>query len=213
MKQITDSLMNDLQALTALLFDFAKINRATYLDDKGTPESDTDHTVMLSVIACALAATHLPELDLGKVAQFALVHDLVEVYAGDVNTIDFHSVDHDKKTASEAAALKKIKQQFGSNLPWIHQTIEDYESLESPEARFVKTLDKAMPGLCHIQSNNLLIDETFDDPETFEASVDARNKHIETTYGHDQGFALEVRKRILKEVIANKFAHHNDEQA
>jgi hypothetical protein len=46
------------------------------------PESDTDHTVMLALIACALAPIVDARLDVGLVAQYALVHDLVEAYAG-----------------------------------------------------------------------------------------------------------------------------------
>jgi 5'-deoxynucleotidase YfbR-like HD superfamily hydrolase len=42
---------------------------------------------MLGLIACAFAAAHLPDLDVGLIAQYALVHDLVEVYAGDTPTL------------------------------------------------------------------------------------------------------------------------------
>ena len=70
-------------ALGRLALRFGRVDRITYHDDGVTAESDTDHTVMLGLIACAFAAAHLPDLDVGLIAEFAPVHDLVEVYAGD----------------------------------------------------------------------------------------------------------------------------------
>ncbi len=38
---------------------FGRIDRITFYEDGGTPESDSDHTVMLGLVACAFAARHL----------------------------------------------------------------------------------------------------------------------------------------------------------
>lgn len=206
--KLSDTFTEDLAKLSELLMQFATINRATYLDTNGTPESDTDHTVMLSVIACAVAASYEPHLDLGKVAQFALVHDLVEAYAGDVNTIDFEKIDHAAKEADEAKALEQITEQFGETFPWIHETISAYESLKTPEARFVKTLDKAMPALTHLHTNSQAVHDSFDDPEAFEESVNKRHSHILKTYGHDQELALGIRSTLIEKIIENKYEHH-----
>ncbi len=127
-----------------LALDFAKVKRVTLHEDGETFESDTDHTVMLSLCACALAQKMYPNLDIGKVAQFSIVHDLVEVYAGDTNTINISKEDRDEKEKREAKSLLRIKKEFHSVYPWIDMTIEEYENRQIPEARFVKTLDKAM---------------------------------------------------------------------
>jgi putative hydrolases of HD superfamily len=75
--RLADSLVD----LARLALAFGRVDRtAVYHPDQTTPESDTDHTVMLGWAACAIAATWFPQLDLGLVAQFALVHDAPEVY-------------------------------------------------------------------------------------------------------------------------------------
>lgn len=127
-----------------LSFEFARVKRVTLRDD-GEYESDTDHTVMLSLCACSLAdALYKEKLDIGKVAQFAIVHDLVEARVGDTNTINISHGDRALKEAREMEALTTIEHDFGSVYPWIHTTIESYERRDTSEARFVKTLDKAM---------------------------------------------------------------------
>lgn len=205
---ISEKFLQDLTNLSKVLMQFAKINRATYLDTNDTPESDTDHTVMLAIIACAVAASYEPTLDIGKVAQFAIIHDLVEVYAGDVNTIDFENIDHEAKESAETAALQRIATEFGESFPWIHETIIAYERLDTAEARFVKTLDKAMPTLTHLHTNNQAVHDSFNDPAAFETSVHKRRKQILSTYGADQALALAIRTTLIERVIENKYSHH-----
>lgn len=133
-----------------LVYTFAKVKRATYLDDAKTLESDTDHTVMLSVCACAYAGKLYPELDLGKVAQFAIIHDLVEAYAGDTDSFGISSQGRNAKEEREHQSLLRIHKEFDVTFPWIGNTIDEYEKLSSKEARFVKTIDKAMHKISHI---------------------------------------------------------------
>lgn len=128
---------------------FGRVDRITYHEDGTTPESDTDHTVMLGLIACAFAAEHLA-LDLGRVAQYALVHDLVEVYAGDTPTLVALSSDAKQAKADrETAAWLRIRTEFAA-LPWLANTIGQYELRQIPEARYVKAMDKLLPKITHI---------------------------------------------------------------
>lgn len=136
--------------LGALSLAFARVNRITYHPDGTTPESDTDHTVMLGLIACALADRWYPALNKGQIAQYALVHDLVEVYAGDMPTLRALSADAKaEKRAREHAAYQRIQREF-TQLPWLAWTISCYEDLATPEARFVKALDKLLPKITHL---------------------------------------------------------------
>ncbi len=141
-----------------LVLAFGRVNRITYHPDGITPESDTDHTVMLGVIACAVAAQHFPQLDLGLIAQYALVHDLVEAYAGDTPTLQLPTADaRTAKRAREHAAYERIVTEFGRSLPWIPVMIGAYENLALPEARFVKALDKLMPKITHLLNDAIVI--------------------------------------------------------
>lgn len=134
-----------------LVLAFANVNRRTYHEDGVTPESDTDHTVMVSVCACALAQKlYSDRLDLGLVAQFATVHDLVEAYASDTDTFGLDAEGRKAKDEREHQAFLRIQKEFHGTFPWLPETIEKYESLDTPEARFVKTVDKQMSLITNV---------------------------------------------------------------
>ena len=103
-------------------------------------ENDAEHSWSLGVLACSLAPEIDATLDVGKIAQLALAHDLVEVHAGDTSTFADAS-EHATKAEREEAALEKIAADFPM-FPWIAQTIREYESRETNEAKFIYALDK-----------------------------------------------------------------------
>lgn len=137
--------------LARLALAFGRIDRtAVYHEDRRTPESDTDHTVMLGWLACALAARWFPRLDVGLVAQFALIHDAPEVYAGDTPTLRIDPAGRAAKADRERAAADRLAAEFAGSLPWLPDTIAAYEAQALPEARFVRGLDKVLPKLVHL---------------------------------------------------------------
>lgn len=174
--------------LAQLCLQFGRVCRATTHEDGQRPETDTDHTVMLSVIACAFAAQYEPTLDIGKIAQFALVHDLVEAYAGDTNTLLSRtgSAEDSSKVIREAEAHKRIGKNFNSVFPWLSQTIEQYERLDSREARFVKTLDKVMPKITHILNQGAMLARYHVDSRNIDAINGAQVQKMLTSYATDQ---------------------------
>lgn len=137
--------------LGRLALTFAAINRtAVYWPDGHTPESDTDHTVMLGWVACSLAARYFPMLDVGLVSQFALVHDAPEVYAGDTPTLRIDADGRKAKAVREAAAATRLHREFDGRLPWLPALLADYEAQQLPEARFVRGVDKLLPKVVHM---------------------------------------------------------------
>jgi putative hydrolases of HD superfamily len=156
-----------------LVLTFAKVNRVTFHEDGVTPESDTDHTVMVSVCACALAQKLYPHLNIGLVAQFAIVHDLVEAYANDTDSFGLSEEGKKKKDAREHEAFVRIQNEFKDVYSWLPNMIEKYESFDTEEARFVKTVDKCMTKITHIlnqgayfKMRNLSKDEMWRDYQT-----------------------------------------------
>ena len=110
----------------------------------GQFETDTTHTTMLALSAGYYACAE--GLDTERVLFFALAHDMVEAYAGDTPTL--HPLNAEEQAAKdkrEADALERI----WTEVPWLGQLIEDYERQDTPEARFVHMMDKAMPRLTH----------------------------------------------------------------
>lgn len=138
-----------IKKLAELALRFAKVDRATRLLD-GSAESDTDHTVMLGWIAPALAARCSDSLDVGLVAQFALVHDAPEVLAGDVPTLAIGQKQRVVKKTRERRAMESLAVMFGATLPWFPEMILRYEQRIEPEARFVWALDKLVVKITNL---------------------------------------------------------------
>lgn len=159
-------LLPDVLTVADLALKFGQVERATYHQDGTRPETDTDHTVMLGLIACSLAERinhekfkdprpvsllesarrSLVLLDVGLIAQFAFVHDLVEALAGDTDMLDPSPAKVAAKEGRERQAAKEIRRRT-TKLPWIGKMIEAYDQQVLPEARFVRAVDKIMPKL------------------------------------------------------------------
>jgi len=164
---------------------------------------------MLSVIACAFAASYEPDLDLGKIAQFALVHDLVEAYAGDTNTLISRTSNAEEfsKHARESAALATITNEFADTFPWLSQTIEEYERLACRESRFVKTLDKVMPKITHILNKGAMLARYGVDADNLDAINGKQAIKMLATYARDQTITMALYADIhveLKRVLEAK---------
>ncbi len=162
--------MDTLLHLTRLSLAFGRENRATMHPDGVTRESDTDHTVMLALVAPALAARLRPDLQPALVAAFAVVHDLPEVYAGDTNTLNLSAVERANKTQRELAALNRLDVEL-SELPWIAGMMHRYEEQDAPEARWVRYVDKILPKLTHALNGGVSVSVS---PQGQQLSPDAR---------------------------------------
>ena len=143
--------------LAILSLKFGRVNRITFHEDGSRFETDTDHTFMLGLIACAIAAEHYPNLDVGKIARFALVHDLVEAHAGDTPSFNMDTDTKADKALREHKAFEQIQTDFAGSFPWVANEISDYESQSAPEARFVRYLDKALPKLTHVLNGGVTL--------------------------------------------------------
>lgn len=132
--------------LQKLLLAFAETERMCYRQHYGKPrrENDTEHSYNLAMTAWFLAP-HFPELDRDVLIRYALVHDLVEVHAGD--TYIYGSPEElESKRDRERAAAEKLAAEW-ADFPDIHDLIRSYEARDTAEARFVYALDKIMPLL------------------------------------------------------------------
>ena len=147
-----ESLADAVSELAGLALDFAATDRTcVYLKDRKTPESDTDHTVMLAWIAGSLAALLYPgDLDPCLVTTHAVWHDAVEVFAGDTPTLRITEEGRAAKAAREADAATEWDRRFSRSLPWAAVRVNRYEAQATREARFVKAVDKMMPRLVHM---------------------------------------------------------------
>ncbi len=129
--------------LQEFLLQFRDIKRIIRIPGKpDEQENDVEHSYHLALAAWFLAQ-HFPELDANKVIRYALVHDLVEVHAGD--TLPWAKDGSvEAKADREAESLARIQQDW-ADFPEMLADMAAYESRHDEEAKFVYALDKVMP--------------------------------------------------------------------
>jgi putative hydrolase of HD superfamily len=102
-------------------------------------ESVADHTLGVAVIAMLLVDTHLPELDALKVYRMALIHDFGEIYAGDITP--GAEIDSRVKHTLEKESVTRIFARLPNGQVYLNLW-EEFEKGLSPEARFIRQIDK-----------------------------------------------------------------------
>jgi 5'-deoxynucleotidase YfbR-like HD superfamily hydrolase len=129
-----------------LVVPFYLINRDMDIqlsDTKRRKETDAEHAWSIAIVACSIAPLIDERLDVGKIAQLAVVHDLVEVHAGDVS-IWGTKADLAQKEKREAESLRRLSRDY-AHFPWLIENIREYEEKSSNEALFVYAVDKLVP--------------------------------------------------------------------
>lgn len=134
-----------LLTLGELTVKFADVHRITIYPD-GHFENDAEHSFHLALSAVEVAANYHPELDIGLVSQFSIVHDLPEVYAGDVPSFNITRANKLKKQQAEKRATETLLKELP---PHTAQLLKRYEEQKEPEARFVRLVDKLLPAVIH----------------------------------------------------------------
>lgn len=137
----------DLQRLikfVKLTNDFQEIERVVLTRGSERYENDSEHSFQLAVVAWYIIDSEKLNLDIGKVLKYSLVHDLVEVYAGDTFAFDKDQALHDSKKERERLAYEKLKQEY-AEFSEMTEMILSYEEMIDEEARFVYALDKIVP--------------------------------------------------------------------
>lgn len=149
------SAMFDFQKIFAyvrFLDEFRKIKRVMYNTGEDRLENDTEHSYQLTMLAWYIIDAYKLDLDKNLVIRYCLVHDLVEVYAGDTYIYSQDKEHFDSKAKREEEALVQIEKEF-SEFPDIFRFIEQYEHRNDRESLFVYALDKIIPVL-HIYTDD-----------------------------------------------------------
>ncbi len=166
--------------------------RQTSLSGHGRKENDAEHAWHMAVMAYLLREYANEEVDIGKVMLMCLIHDVVEIDAGDTYAYDEENLKTQK--AREDAAKERIF----SLLPEDQKAeftalFDEFEEYRTAEARFAHTLDNLQP---------LLLNDSNDGGDWKEHGVSAR-----TVYGRQRRTRLgseklfEVTDRIIQDNI------------
>lgn len=120
------------------------IQRKTYLTDGERLENDAEHAWHLAVMALLLGEYSNAEIDLLRVVSMVLIHDLVEIYAGDTFAYDKAGMKTQK--ARESAAADSLFPMLPDDLASRFRGLwDEFESEETAEAKFAHTLDNFQP--------------------------------------------------------------------
>ncbi len=109
-------------------------------------ENDAEHSFQLALVAWYIISAKKLPLDINRVLEYALVHDLVETYAGDTRLSETNQAYIESKAAREAEALKQIVATFPEFIE-LPDIITRYEHRSDEESKFVYALDKMIPVL------------------------------------------------------------------
>lgn len=123
-----------------------QVFRQTYLSDGTRKENDAEHSWHLALM-CALLSEYANEpIDVAKTMIMVLIHDLIEIDAGDTYAYD-EAGNATKRERELKAADRIFKLLPDDQAAWLRGLWEEFEEAETPEARFALALDKVQPVL------------------------------------------------------------------
>jgi putative hydrolase of HD superfamily len=125
--------------------------RRTYLPGADRPENSAEHSWHVAVMAVLLAEHANEPVDVARVVRMLLIHDVVEVDAGDTYVYD--TAGAEAKAEREVRAADRV---FGL-LPEdqgreLRALWEEFEEGRTAEARFAAALDRLMPVLHNVHT-------------------------------------------------------------
>ena len=122
------------------------ILRRTVLIDKSRRENDAEHSWHIAVMAM-LFSEYAPEpVDVGRVVQMCVVHDLVEIYAGDTFAYDAEGND-DKEIREKLAADKLFSMLPKEQGKMIRELWEEFDARNTLDSKYAACMDSLQPFL------------------------------------------------------------------
>lgn len=118
--------------------------RTVILDGSERRENDAEHSWHFALYAMLLSEYCPDKVDVNKCIKIALVHDLVEIYAGDTFAYD-EKGKLDKEKREKEAADKLFGMLEGEQGKEIRALWEEFEAKETPEAKYANVCDRLGP--------------------------------------------------------------------
>jgi putative hydrolase of HD superfamily len=149
---MTEELQNQLHFLTEA-DKMKSVYRQTLLTDKSREETDAEHSWHFALMAMTLypyAADKSVNLD--RVLKMALVHDLVEVYAGD--TFAYDAVGYEDKAERENAAADRLFGLLPAEQAQEYRSLwEEFDAMQTPDALYASAIDRLQPFINNVKTH------------------------------------------------------------
>ena len=122
------------------------VNRQTLITDRSRRENTAEHSWHLAMFAFVLAEHANEDVDLLHVLQLCLIHDIVEIDAGDTFAYDTSAYsdkdEREQRAADRLFGLLPADQHARLRALW-----EEYEVMETAESRFANAVDRMQPAM------------------------------------------------------------------
>lgn len=128
------------------------IFRQTHLSGKGRRENDAEHSWHMAIMAYLLKEYSNENIDIAKVMLMCLIHDIVEIDAGDTYAYD------EKAIKTQKIREEKAKDRIFSMLPSdqkkeLIDLFEEFEAYETPESKFAHAMDNLQPVILNTSND------------------------------------------------------------
>ena len=149
---IDDFISSDIKRLDEQLIFTAEIDkmtsvaRRTLLLDKSRRENDAEHSWHIAVMAMLFSEYAIEKVDIGRAVQMCVVHDLVEIIAGDTFAYDAEGNMGKKEREEKAADIlyAKLPEEQGRHL---RDLWEEFDAMETADAKYAACMDRIQPFL------------------------------------------------------------------
>lgn len=168
------------------------IFRQTHLSQHGRRENDAEHAWHMAIMAYLLREYSNEKVDIAKVMLMCLIHDIVEIDAGDTYAYDAEAL------ATQKAREDAAKERIYSLLPQDQKKemialFDEFEEYQTPEAKFAHAMDNLQP---------LILNNSNDGADWKEHGVTSQTiyrRQIKTKLGSEKLY--EVTDQIIQDNI------------
>lgn len=193
MKMVNERLMKQIQFITEI-DKLKRIFRQNVVINTDRNENDAEHSWHLAIMAMLLSEYSEDQgIDTLRVVKMVIIHDLVEIDAGD--TFCYDEKGYEDKEEREQKAAKRL---FSILPPDQAQEImglwREFEELHTPEARFAACMDRMQPLILNYNTNG----HTWQKPGVTSAKVLKRNELLEKNAPELWEFAKEIIEDSIK---------------
>lgn len=151
-----------------------EVERKTYLLSESRWENSAEHSWAVATFALTLADYAPPSTDINRVIHMLLLHDIVEVDAGDALLYD--DAARAAKAIEEKAAADRIFGLLPASQAAEFRTIwEEFEAEQTPEAQFAAALDRMIPLIHNLNTGG----RAWQENAVTYAQIFDKNKKIE----------------------------------
>ena len=161
------------------LFDFCReidkekfIGRQTYLTDADRKENDAEHAWHMTIMTLLLSEYSNEKIDVLHTISMLLIHDLVEIDAGDTYAYDEESkktqADRERRAADRIYGL--LPEEQGKKL---YDLWTEFEERKTPEAKFARVMDNLQPMMLNAATDG----KAWEEHQVKLSQILGRNEH------------------------------------